>query len=200
VTSDGAGGLQELGRVALPGMPILGEGKPENQNLGLVFTRGAKLMVVDMNQDGYFEEALKVRNLLEEFDAMPPGEARPVTIVGFPEHIFTQSSGFVTAIYMAVQERYFGTFFQRVLASPLDVRMHYGHPDLLDKVHFLSRGGVSKASKEVNLSEDVFAAYKTCSQGGRTLFKEYHQLGKGRMTNLDEIHGFFSKLAQASSP
>ena len=65
---------------------------------------------------------------------MPAGEARPVTIVGFPEHIFTQSSGFVTAIYMAVQERYFGTFFQRVLASHLDVRMHYGHPDLLDKV------------------------------------------------------------------
>ena len=61
VTSDGAGGLSELGRVALPGMPILGEGKPENQNLGLTFTRGAKLMVVDMNQDGYFEEALKVR-------------------------------------------------------------------------------------------------------------------------------------------
>ena len=61
VTSDGAGGLSELGRVALPGMPILGEGKPENQNLGLTFTRGTKLMVVDMNQDGYFEEALKVR-------------------------------------------------------------------------------------------------------------------------------------------
>ena len=61
VASDGAGGLRELGRVALPGMPILGEGKPENQNLGLTFTRGAKLMVVDMNQDGYFEEALKVR-------------------------------------------------------------------------------------------------------------------------------------------
>ena len=50
VGSDGAGGLRELGRVALPGMPILGEGKPENQSLGLTFTRGAKLMVVDMNQ------------------------------------------------------------------------------------------------------------------------------------------------------
>ena len=48
-----------------------------------------------------------MRNLLEEFDAQPPGETRPVTIVGFPEHIFTQSSGFV--IYMAVQERYSGT-------------------------------------------------------------------------------------------
>ena len=90
-----------------------------------------------------------MRNLLEEFDAQPEGETRPVTIVGFPEHIFTQSSGFVTAIYMAVQERYFGTFFQRILAAPLDVRMHYGHPDLLDKLHFLSRGGVSKASKEI---------------------------------------------------
>ena len=29
-----------------------------------------------------------------------------MTIVGFPEHIFTQSSGFVTAIYMAVQARH----------------------------------------------------------------------------------------------
>ena len=55
-----------------------------------------------------------------------------------------------------------------------------GHPDLLDKLHFLSRGGVSKASKEINLSEDVFCAYKTCSQGGRVTFKEYHQLGKAR--------------------
>ena len=45
----------------------------------------------------------------------------------------------------------------------------------------------------------MFAAYKTCSQGGRTTFKEYHQLGKGRMTNLNEIHGFFAKLAQGAA-
>ena len=52
-----------------------------------------------------------MRNLLQEF--VPPVEPQerggakrdPVTIVGFPEHIFTQSSGFVTAIYMAMQER-----------------------------------------------------------------------------------------------
>ena len=143
-----------------------------------------------------------MRNLLEEFDDAPPGESRPVTIVGFPEHIFTQSSGFVTAIYMAVQERYFGTFFQRMLADPLDVRtdrpghpgpplpsdvglsspqvrMHYGHPDLLDKLHFLSRGGVSKASKEINLSEDVFAGYKTALAAGSVVFREYMQVGRG---------------------
>ena len=60
---------------------------------------------------------------------------------------------------MAMQERYFGTWYQRVLSKPLDVRFHYGHPDLMDKLHFLTRGGVSKASKEINLSEDVFAGY-----------------------------------------
>ena len=100
---------------------------------------------------------------------------------------------------MAMQERYFGTFFQRVLAAPLDVRFHYGHPDLLDKLHFLTRGGVSKASKEINLSEDVFAGYKTTLHGGRVVFREYHQLGKGRMTNLSEISAFFGKLAQGAA-
>ena len=35
-----------------------------------------------------------------------------MTIVGFGEHIFTQSSGFVTAIYMALQEKYFCSFVQ----------------------------------------------------------------------------------------
>ena len=79
-------------------------------------------MMIDMNQEGYFEEALKLRNLLREFEPPPPDDddaaaagggrasaaARkpgPVTVVGFKEHIFTQSSGFVTAIYMALQER-----------------------------------------------------------------------------------------------
>ena len=33
---------------------------------------------------------------------------------------------------MAYAEFTFGTIFQRVLASPLGVRLHYGHPDLFD--------------------------------------------------------------------
>ncbi len=146
------------------------------------------------SQDAYFEEALKVRNLLQEFEpahsTSPPAgsnDHRPITIVGFPENVFSQSSGFATAIYAAMQERYFGTFYQRALASPLDVRMHYGHPDLVDKLHFMTRGGVAKASKEINLSEDVFAGYKTTLRGGRSVFKEYHQLGKGRGVNLAEV-------------
>jgi callose synthase len=105
------------------------------------------------------------------------------------------SSGFATSIYAAMQERYFGTFFQRALSAPLDVRMRYGHPDLVDKLHFMTRGGVSQASKFINLSEDVFAGYKTTLRGGRSIFKEYHQLGKGRGVNLSEVNGFFAKLS-----
>ena len=121
-----------------------------------------------------------------------------MTIVGFPEHVFTQSSGFVTAIYAAMQERFFGTWWQRVQVK-LDIRAHYGHPDVLDKLHFMTRGGCSKASKEINLSEDVFAGYKTMLRGGRVVHVEYHQLGKGRMTNLSEVNGFFAKLSQGAA-
>ena len=38
------------------------------------------------------------------------------------------------AYFMSQQEYLFGTMWQRVMASPLRVRMHYGHPDLFDKV------------------------------------------------------------------
>lgn len=37
------------------------------------------------------------------------------------------------------------------------VRFHYGHPDVFDRLFHITRGGISKASKTINLSEDVFA-------------------------------------------
>lgn len=37
------------------------------------------------------------------------------------------------------------------------VRMHYGHPDVFDRIFHISRGGISKASRGINLSEDIFA-------------------------------------------
>ena len=58
---------------------------------------------------------------------------------------------------MSAQETSFVTLGQRVLANPLKVRMHYGHPDVFDRLFHLTRGGVSKASKSINLSEDIFA-------------------------------------------
>ena len=139
----------------------------------------------------YFE-ALKIRNLLQEFEAPEEGAAagrrtgrqarpRPITIVGFPSTckpcLALPPAAALRARLSACNWRgaaavlgichgdlhgdaraVFWHLLQRVLAAPLDVRF-YGHPDLLDKLHFLTRGGIS-ASKEINLSEDVFAGYK----------------------------------------
>lgn len=37
------------------------------------------------------------------------------------------------------------------------VRFHYGHPDVFDRIFHFTRGGFSKASCGINLSEDIFA-------------------------------------------
>ena len=42
--------LQEIYRIKLPGSPNIGEGKPENQNHAIIFTRGEALQAIDMNQ------------------------------------------------------------------------------------------------------------------------------------------------------
>lgn len=42
--------MQEIYSIKLPGNPKLGEGKPENQNHAVVFTRGNAVQTIDMNQ------------------------------------------------------------------------------------------------------------------------------------------------------
>ena len=42
--------MQEIYSVKLPGNPKLGEGKPENQNHAIIFTRGNAIQTIDMNQ------------------------------------------------------------------------------------------------------------------------------------------------------
>lgn len=222
VKSDCKGGVQEVYRVRLPGNPIIGEGKPENQNHAMIFTRGEFVQVrqideafecalsivlctnqlcsyaqtIDMNQEGYFEEALKMRNCLQEF-AKREGPL-PTTILGLREHIFTGSVSSL-ANYMAWQEHSFVTLGQRVLTRPLRIRLHYGHPDVFDKLFFITRGGVSKASKGINLSEDIFAGYNNVIRGGAIGFKEYVQVGKGRDVGMSQIYQFEAKLSQGAA-
>ena len=183
--------VKEVYRIKLPGNPVLGEGKPENQNHSLIFSRGRFLQAVDMNQDGYFEEALKMRNLLQEFDS-------GCTILGFREHIFTGSVSSV-ANYMALQETSFVTLGQRVLSQPLRIRQHYGHPDLFDKFFVMTEGGMSKASHGINLSEDVFAGFNATIRGHTVNFKEYVQVGKGRDVGLQQTYKFEAKLSQGNA-
>ncbi|KAL7142126.1 hypothetical protein ABFS83_08G102300 [Erythranthe nasuta] len=185
----------EIYRVKLPGPLKLGEGKPENQNHAIIFTRGDAVQTIDMNQDNYFEEALKMRNLLEEFKSFY-GIRKP-TILGVREHIFTGSVSSL-AWFMSAQETSFVTLGQRVLANPLKVRMHYGHPDVFDRFWFLTRGGLSKASRVINISEDIFAGFNCTLRGGNVTHHEYIQVGKGRDVGLNQISMFEAKVASGN--
>ncbi|KAK1425447.1 hypothetical protein QVD17_20799 [Tagetes erecta] len=188
---------EEIYRIKLPGPPTeIGEGKPENQNHAIVFTRGEALQTIDMNQDNYFEEAFKMRNVLEEFHKDHRGERKP-TILGLREHIFTGSVSSL-AWFMSNQETSFVTIGQRVLADPLRVRFHYGHPDIFDRIFHITRGGVSKASKIINLSEDIFSGYNSTLRGGYVTHHEYIQVGKGRDVGMNQISLFEAKVANGN--
>ncbi|XP_042413132.1 callose synthase 5-like [Zingiber officinale] len=183
---------QEIYRIKLPGAAKIGEGKPENQNHAIIFTRGEALQAIDMNQDNYLEEAFKMRNLLEEFNE-DHGLRQP-TILGVREHIFTGSVSSL-AWFMSNQETSFVTIGQRVLANPLKVRFHYGHPDVFDRIFHITRGGISKASRGINLSEDIFAGFNSTLRRGNITHHEYIQVGKGRDVGLNQISLFEAKVA-----
>ncbi|KAM6584955.1 hypothetical protein CsatB_011957 [Cannabis sativa] len=187
---------QEIYRIKLPGPPEIGEGKPENQNHAIIFTRGEALQTIDMNQDSYLEEAFKMRNLLQEF--LRSQGRRPPTILGLREHIFTGSVSSL-AWFMSYQETSFVTIGQRLLAKPLRVRFHYGHPDVFDRIFHITRGGISKASKTINLSEDVFAGFNSILRRGCITYHEYMQVGKGRDVGLNQISKFEAKVANGNS-
>ncbi|XP_059441555.1 callose synthase 10 [Corylus avellana] len=192
VKADIHGKDQEIFSIKLPGDPKLGEGKPENQNHAIIFTRGEAVQTIDMNQDNYLEEAMKMRNLLEEFRGNHG--IRPPTILGVREHVFTGSVSSL-AWFMSNQETSFVTLGQRVLASPLKVRMHYGHPDVFDRIFHITRGGISKASRVINISEDIYAGFNSTLRQGNITHHEYIQVGKGRDVGLNQIALFEGKVA-----
>ncbi|KAL3828142.1 hypothetical protein ACJIZ3_016944 [Penstemon smallii] len=192
VKADINGKDKEIYSIKLPGNPKLGEGKPENQNHAIIFTRGNAMQTIDMNQDNYFEEALKMRNLLEEFHS--DHGLRPPSILGVREHVFTGSVSSL-ASFMSNQEASFVTLGQRVLSNPLKVRMHYGHPDVFDRVFHMTRGGISKASRVINISEDIFSGFNSTLRQGNVTHHEYIQVGKGRDVGLNQIAVFEGKVA-----
>lgn len=183
---------QVIYKIKLPGKPILGEGKAENQNHAIIFTRGEALQAIDMNQDYYLEEAFKMRNLLQEF-LEDNGVGSP-SLLGMREHVFTGSVSSLAG-FMSNQESTFVTIGQRVLANPLKVRFHYGHPDVFDRLFHLTRGGISKASRGVNLSQDIFAGFNTTLRRGNVTHHEYIQVGKGRYMGLNQISLYEAKIA-----
>jgi 1,3-beta-glucan synthase len=100
-------------------------------------------------------------------------------LVGFPEQVITDRSGSV-ASFAALSEQVFGTIVQRFMAKPLNVRFHYGHPDVWDLVWIKGNGGVSKASRQLHLSEDIFGGINLVLRGGRVKYLGFMMVGKAR--------------------
>jgi len=184
-------------RIELPGYPILGDGKGDNQNHAIPFMRGHFAQCIDANQGAYFEQMLFLPCALGEFRSRYRGDPQAKRIVGFPEHI-TSDIGSI-GDFAASAEVAFGTILQRTYAA-LGARMHYGHPDIMNKVFMMQQGGVSKATKTLNLSEDIFAGMDFTLRGqGRTIHhQEYFHLAKGRDLGFNTVLGFFSKLASGT--
>ncbi|OAD76323.1 beta 1,3 glucan synthase [Phycomyces blakesleeanus NRRL 1555(-)] len=191
-------------RVRLPGNPILGDGKSDNQNHAIIFYRGEFLQLIDANQDNYLEECLKIRNVLGEFENLEPTEispyspawqnveTSPVAIVGAREYIFSENVG-VLGDVAAGKEQTFGTLTQRIMAK-IGGKLHYGHPDFLNAIFMTTRGGVSKAQKGLHLNEDIYAGMNAFTRGGRIKHTEYFQCGKGRDLGFGSILNFTTKI------
>ncbi|KAK3012046.1 hypothetical protein RJ639_010710, partial [Escallonia herrerae] len=157
-------------RIKLPGPPTdIGEGKPENQNHAIIFTR-------------------------EEFRKAHRGQRTP-TILGLREHIFTGSVSSL-AWFMSNQETSFVTIGQRVLANPLRFlyRFLMGHaalntPNIRTSLCYNStlRGGyithheyiqVGKG-RDVGMNQiSLFEAKVANGNGEQTLSRDVYRLGR----------------------
>merc|ERR1712176_898911 len=134
---------------------------------------------------------------LAEFRSHSRGDGGGKRIIGLPEHI-TSDIGSVGHM-AASAELAFGTILQRTYAV-LGARMHYGHPDLMNKLYMMQQGGVSKATKTLNLSEDIFAGMDFTLRGeGRSIRHcDYFHLAKGRDLGFNTVLLFFSKLSSGA--
>ncbi|KAJ7754416.1 1,3-beta-glucan synthase component-domain-containing protein [Mycena olivaceomarginata] len=156
-------------RVELPGNPILGNGKSDNQNHAIIFDRDEYLQLIDANQDHYLEECLKIRN-----------------------YIFWENIAILGDL-AAGKEQTFGTLSGRSMAW-IGGKLHYSHLNFLNALYMNTRGGVSKAQKGLHLNEDIYAGMNVFGRGGRIKHTEYFQCGKGRNLGFGTILNFQTKI------
>ena len=196
--------LVQKSEIVLPGNPIadqLAEGKPINQANALLHCTSEIVMVNDCNQGADLEQWFFLPQLLNEFHTDGTGKHHPnkgVRIVGFRENIFTENEGIVGRSG-ALNEFTFGTIIQRELHVTLGARLHYGHPDCFDFCFVVGQGGMSKTSKTINVSEDIFGGMNVVARGGKIDYVDYMHIDKGRDVQYDAALGFEGKIAGGTS-
>ena len=65
-----------------------------------------------------------------------------------------------------------------------------GHPDLHHRLRAATGGSVSKSSKTVCVSEDVYGGINACLRGGRIVYREYLLVGKGKDLDFSAVTAF----------
>ncbi|KAL0922120.1 hypothetical protein M5K25_006082 [Dendrobium thyrsiflorum] len=96
---------------------------------------------------------------------------------------------------MSNQEISFVIIGQKVLATPLKVCFQYRHPNVFDRIFHIIKGDISKASRGINLSEDIFVGFNSTLRQGNITHNEYIPVGKGRDVGLNQISLFEAKVA-----
>jgi len=174
------------------------QGKACNQLNGLRFATGHFVQALDCNMGVFIGEGFKVPYVLRVF--MPLDRKNRIAprcrYLGFREFIFTGREGTVGKCH-ASAEWTFGTIYQRFL-SGMGTRMHYGHPDFVDGFWVRNRGGMSKSSPVVNLSEDIFAGYNVRMREEASPHVDVLEFEKGRESTFNSASNFFSKISGGS--
>lgn len=66
--------------------------------------------------------------------------------------------------------------YERLVYNLEQVRFHYGHPDVFDRMSAITIGGISKSCKGIHLSEDIFAGFNYVLRGGEATQADYIQV------------------------
>mmetsp|Transcript_57963 Transcript_57963/g.180146 ORF Transcript_57963/g.180146 Transcript_57963/m.180146 type:complete len:1155 (+) Transcript_57963:268-3732(+) len=174
------------------------QGKASNQLNGLRFASGHNVQALDCNMGVFIGEGFKVPYVLRLFMPLDKRDrvATQCRYLGFREYIFTGREGTVGKCHAAA-EWTFGTIYQRFL-SGIGTRMHYGHPDFVDCFWARNRGGMSKSSPVVNLSEDIFAGYNVRMREELLPHVDALEFEKGREATFNAASNFFAKISGGS--
>jgi len=174
------------------------QGKACNQLNGLRFATGHYCQALDCNMGVFIGEGFKVPYVLRNFMPLDRRNrtAPKCRYLGFREFIFTGREGTVGKCH-ASAEWTFGTIYQRFL-SGMGTRMHYGHPDFVDGFWVRNRGGMSKSSPVVNLSEDIFAGYNVRMREENSPHVDSLEFEKGRESTFNSASNFFAKISGGS--
>ncbi|KAH9025349.1 glycosyl transferase [Lactarius deliciosus] len=170
-------------RIELPGNPILGDGKSDNQTHAIIFYHGEYLQLI---------MPVKTIILRSEFSSQSLIQKSPVAIIGTREYIFSENIGVLGDI-AAGKEQTFSTMTARALAW-IGGKLHYGHPDFLNATFMTTRGSISKAQKGLHLNEDIFADMNAFDRGSHIKHSEYYQCGKGHDLSFGKILNFQTKI------